>query len=390
MNLKTDLLIIGAGPFGLSIAAYAKYLDIDFRIVGKSMEFWKNNMPEGMYLRSGVDWHIDPCEIHTFIDFLNSREINQHTTNNPLPLKLYLDYTEWFRLSKGIEPMDSYVTKLDYKEGKLYPFIALLEDGTVIKSKGIVIATGFRYFRYLPEELSSLIPEEKYSHTCELVDFKRFESKDCVILGGRQSAFEWASLIRKEGANRIYIIHRHKTPEFTESDWSWVNPLINKMIEDPDYYLKLSQSDKKAINDRFWQEGRLKLEPWLTGTLYDDRIVIYPESNISSVAMDKNNRIRVQLDNHKELTADYFIFATGYKVDINRLPFLASGDVLRKIHTHNGYPKLGSGLQCSLPGLYFTSLPATQDYGAFFGFTVSCVASAKIICNSVKEYLDAR
>ena len=48
---ETDLLIIGAGPFGLAVAAQASHLGIYHVVVGKPMEFWRRNMPTGMYLR---------------------------------------------------------------------------------------------------------------------------------------------------------------------------------------------------------------------------------------------------------------------------------------------------------------------------------------------------
>jgi cation diffusion facilitator CzcD-associated flavoprotein CzcO len=46
------LLIIGAGPFGLVMSAYARRYDIDHIIIGKTMDFWQANMPKRMYLRS--------------------------------------------------------------------------------------------------------------------------------------------------------------------------------------------------------------------------------------------------------------------------------------------------------------------------------------------------
>ncbi|HMD86850.1 MAG TPA: hypothetical protein VKO18_19340 [Terriglobia bacterium] len=53
-----QLLIIGAGPHGLAVAGYAKHLGIDFAMSGKPMEFWRNQMPKGMLLRSGGTWHL--------------------------------------------------------------------------------------------------------------------------------------------------------------------------------------------------------------------------------------------------------------------------------------------------------------------------------------------
>jgi hypothetical protein len=50
METDTDLLIIGAGPFGLAVAAYAKHSRLEHPLVGTPMESWKENMPKGMYL----------------------------------------------------------------------------------------------------------------------------------------------------------------------------------------------------------------------------------------------------------------------------------------------------------------------------------------------------
>jgi FAD-dependent urate hydroxylase len=61
-NTATDLLIIGAGPFGLAIAADVQRRGLAGMVVGESMGFWKRHMPRGMFLRSGVDWHLDTAE----------------------------------------------------------------------------------------------------------------------------------------------------------------------------------------------------------------------------------------------------------------------------------------------------------------------------------------
>src|SRR5258706_13677324 len=69
----TQLLIIGAGPFGLSLAAYAAQHGIDYTLVGRPMEFWHKHMPRGMYLRSACDWHLDPDNRSTIERFLELR-----------------------------------------------------------------------------------------------------------------------------------------------------------------------------------------------------------------------------------------------------------------------------------------------------------------------------
>ena len=51
MNNTIDVAIIGAGPYGLSLAAYLAKAGIEFRIFGKTMESWKSKMPPGMLLK---------------------------------------------------------------------------------------------------------------------------------------------------------------------------------------------------------------------------------------------------------------------------------------------------------------------------------------------------
>src|SRR6185503_6267114 len=113
---ETDLLIIGAGPFGLAIAAQAAHLGIEHLIAGKPMEFWRRNMPPGMYLRSACDWHLDPLNIHTIEKFLESHGQTPQDVE-PLSLAFYLSYAEWFQSKKQITTLPSYIERLDNANG---------------------------------------------------------------------------------------------------------------------------------------------------------------------------------------------------------------------------------------------------------------------------------
>jgi cation diffusion facilitator CzcD-associated flavoprotein CzcO len=70
---QTALLVIGAGPYGIATAAYAKYLGVPATVVGKTLDFWKTNMPRGMFLRSGPDWQLDAREVVTFEAYVKMR-----------------------------------------------------------------------------------------------------------------------------------------------------------------------------------------------------------------------------------------------------------------------------------------------------------------------------
>src|SRR5215831_6422231 len=51
MKPGTDVAIIGAGPYGLSLAAHLRARNIKYRIFGEAMRFWRN-MPVGINLKS--------------------------------------------------------------------------------------------------------------------------------------------------------------------------------------------------------------------------------------------------------------------------------------------------------------------------------------------------
>ncbi len=377
METNTNLLIIGAGPFGLAMAAYASRLGLNYQIVGKPMEFWKANMPQGMYLRSACDWHLDPVEKDTIASFLKTQGLTAAQVE-PLSLEFYLRYAQWFQEQKRIEPVAVYLRRLDYS-AKTARFQATTEDGRIINAARVVIAVGFKYFKHLPPEIFEHIPPGRVAHTCDLVTFAGLRGKRCLILGGRQSAFEWAALLHEAGTAAVHVCHRHESPAFKAADWSWANTMVDLIATDPGWFRRLSAAEQEEVNYRLWAEGRLKVEPWLESRVRKETIKSWPRSQIAGCVKGPNGELEVKLDNGQTVIVDQVIAATGYKVDIARVPFLAEGNVLRKLTTRNGFPVLDEQFQTNIPGLFITSMAATQDFGPFWAFTISARASAKII-----------
>src|SRR5262249_19641992 len=136
---------------------------------------------------------------------------------------------------------------------------------------------------------------------------------------------------------------------------------------------------KDDISYRMWSEGRLKIEPWLESRLRSERVKVWPHTEIVSCVPNEGGKLEVMLTNEETITVDKLVLATGYKVDIARLPILAGGNLLEQIDTRNGFPVLDDHFETSVPGLFITSMPATQDFGPFFGFTNSVRTSARLI-----------
>jgi cation diffusion facilitator CzcD-associated flavoprotein CzcO len=343
------------------------------------MGFWKTRMPQGMYLRSGCDWSLDPLEVHTISAYLG--KLGQTCRDvQPLSRGFYLDYAEWFRREKGIQPREATVTSIDTDGGAL---VAHTAGGERIRGRHAVLAIGFGNFANVPGELAAMLPKEHVAHTSELVDFSSLEGRRVLIVGGRQSAFEWAALIREAGAAAVDLSYRHDTPSFAPSDWRWVDAIVDRLADDPGWYRRLSPDEKRALDRRFWSEGRLKLEPWLAPRIDHPNVTLHPRTRLTG-ADSRAAGIAVALDDGKVLTVDQVVLATGYKVDLARVPFLASG-LRARLQVRDGFPVLDEHFETSIPGLYVTSLAATRDFGSFLAFTVSVRAQAKVIARDLAE-----
>ena len=334
-----------------------------------------------MFLRSACDWHLDPLAVHTIEAFLRTQDKTPRDVE-PLSLEFYLSYVDWFQKQKDIQPLPVYIQKLEHND----QFVATTTDGDVVNAQCVVLAPGFRHFAHTPPDLKAKLPDGRYQHTCEFVDFSDASNKRYLIIGGRQSAFEWAALLLEARASAVHISHRHASPVFAVADWSWVNPLVDSIFENPNWFRRLSEPQKNAISLRMWAEGRLKVEPWLESRLKDDRIKVWPETEVTSCVEQEDGELVATLTNGETLHVDQIVLATGYKVDIAQLPLLAAGDLLEELETRNGFPVLDDHFETSIPGLFITSMPATQDFGPFFGFTISVRTSAKLICQRLASH----
>ena len=375
-----ELLIIGAGPYGLATAAYAQHQGLDFSLIGKPMDFWHRHMPQGMLLRSGIDWHLDPMEVHTLVAYVRQKKISKEHTH-PVPMQLFCDYAQWFQEQYDLKAQSSLVRELREKNSH---FEAVLENGENIRARNVLLALGFSSFVNVPQDLQNKLSTGYYSHTCDAVDFEFLKNQRCLIIGGRQSAYEWAALIHERGANEIHIVHRHPAPQFALSDWAWVSEMVRATAQIPGWFRRKPKAEQEAIRQRFWAEGRLKLEPWLGPRINKPSIHVWPNSSLAECA-GSNGSLRVKLDNGKNLEIDHIILATGYRVDISRVSFLSKESILANLKTVEGFPVLDESFQSSVPGLFFSGLPATKDFGPCFGFVVGCPVAGMMIVDRIKS-----
>ncbi|MGW3152587.1 NAD(P)-binding domain-containing protein [Streptomyces sp. NPDC001177] len=372
-TLSTNVLVVGAGPFGLSAAALARDYGIDAQVVGRPMGFWHEHMPDGMLLRSGVDWHLDAAGVHTLQAYLEEQGLTGDEVL-PVPVELFREYGEWFRRVKQVPVRPGLVQHIARRETG---FEAELADGGRVRAEVVVAAPGVCYFRQLPAWAAG-VPARRAAHSCDLVRFDDLAGRRVLIVGGRQSAYEWAALLAEHDAEHVDIVHRHPVPRFEPVSWAFFDDYIDSTLQVTGWWRRLAATEREAIVMRCWRAGRATLEPWLPARLDPAVVQVWPDTDVVRVGGGATgDTVHVTLSNSDTLTADQVVFATGYAPDLARVPYLAG--LLEQIATRNGFPVLDENFQTTVPGLYLTGFAAAQDFGPFLGFVKAAPAAAAIL-----------
>jgi thioredoxin reductase len=160
--------------------------------------------------------------------------------------------------------------------------------------------------------------------------------------------------------------------------WRFVDAHAQRDDRHPRLLAQPPPIEKQAIARRFWEVGRLTLEYWLVPRLENwDGLHRWAGTEVVEVRVDADESLEVALSNGERLTVDHVVFASGYRCDLTRVPYLSTSPA--RIEQADGFPVLDESFATSVPGLYITGFSATQDFGPFFGFVKGCPAAATLI-----------
>src|SRR5947208_2835583 len=211
---NTNTAVVGAGPYGLSIAAHLRQRGIPFRIFGRPMDSWLAHMPKGMMLKSdGFASDIyDPDSEFTLKHFCAEQGIDYSDTGIPVRLDTFGAYGLAFRERMVPELEERLVMSLDRVPGG---FRLRLDDGEAVTVRRVVLAVGITNFGYVPAELGHL-SSEFLSHSFGHHELEPFRGRRVVVIGGGASALDLAGLLCDAEAE-VQLLARQPSLKFHRS-----------------------------------------------------------------------------------------------------------------------------------------------------------------------------
>ncbi|HWC62414.1 MAG TPA: NAD(P)-binding domain-containing protein [Rhizomicrobium sp.] len=393
-----DVAIVGAGPYGLSIAAHFSGLGLNFQIFGKPMEVWRGHMPEDMLLKSdGFASSLSaPQGSHTLKDFCEARGIPYHDTDIPVALSVFTDYAMDFQ-RRFVPGLDRRMVASIVPDGDA--FVLRLEDGEEIAAKKVILAAGITHFAHMPEPLTGF-DKALVSHSSDHRQFARFRNREVTVVGAGSSAVDVAAHLIESGAN-VNLVTRSPSIVFSSEPrddhrrgaWhklrypsSGLGPGLKSRLycDWPHLFRYLPPSLRLNI-------VRRHLGPF---SIWYMRSKVMGKANvIQGVELDrlavKGNRVALTLSADgrpvRQVESDHVIAATGYKVELSRLHFL-DGAIRRRVRTATTMPVLSPFFESSHKGLYFVGFAAAGSFGPLMRF----MFGAEFVSHRIAQHFGAQ
>jgi lysine/ornithine N-monooxygenase len=384
MASDTNVVIVGAGPYGLSLAASLRANGVEHRIFGEPMKAWLTQMPEGMLLKS-EGFASNLCAPGRAYSLREYCEENGHAYEHlglPVELDVFSSY--------GLAFQRRYVPELDCRPVTriaMLPagFSVEVAGGEAMRARAVVIAVGLTCSEHTPAELFG-VPIELVSHSSAHRNLERFRGREVIVIGGGASAIDLAVLLHEGGASARLVSRReavevHDKMRLPRPLWhrakrplSTIGPGWRSL-----FYASLPQMFHLLPRDLRTSIAGSYLGP-AGGWFMKERLSHVPHIHGCRIldATSRKGGIEVHIHRNgktERLAADHVIAATGFKTDVRRMSLL-SAPLQSRLDTAHHAPALSPHFESRVPGLYFVGPASANSFGPVMRFVAGAQFTA--------------
>ncbi len=381
-----DVAIIGAGPYGLALAAHLRARNVEHRIFGPPMQAWRSMSP-GMHLKSlGFATNVQtPDEYLTLPQFCRARGEEDF---EPIPISTFAAYGLVVQ-RHAVPYLEDVLVDHVGPQGRYFRLD--LSTGERLLARRVVIAIGLTYFERVPPPFDGL-PPELWCHTAQRGDFSGLEGRDVTVIGAGQSALQAAALLHEHDAE-VRIVARDQVHWGSRGRPDNERPLLERV--------RVPMTVLGGGRDN-WV---LQHAPWLMHYVPDDRrlrflhthlgpggawwlrervegvIPIEPATKVVA-AVPEGSKVRLTLvengDGPRDVVTEYVVVGTGYAVDVDRIGFMSPA-LSRRVRRLERAPALTRRFESSVPGLYFIGPTSAASFGPLFRFVAGAAYAVPVL-----------
>ncbi len=349
---ETPILIVGAGPYGLSLANYLSDRGLEFRIIGKPMELWREHTFSDASLRSDMATSeiAHPHERYTIKRYRKSVQGVDEGPSERVSVKEYRSYLNWMLDDLPYKITPHYLKNLTKPNGS---FQAELDTGEILKAQQVVIATGVAHHLNIPAEFCE---GTNVIHSYDVPRIEALEGLRVLVVGAGQSAAEAMEVCQHNG-NQVEWYYR----------------------TEPRYYSEPLDLPKWIFDLVVKSAGLFRhLPPKLIKTMFSifSATTMTPD-NKSKLAGITQHSVKPPLENY-----DHIITATGYRYSLKHMDFLDQG-LRNSLEMTADMPRIDKNFMSSLADLYFIG-PSTE---VFFGPPMKFMIGSQYVAPRLSKIL---
>ncbi len=370
------MAVVGAGPYGLAVAAAATAAGHSAVVFGPPLETWRH-MPSDMELRAA--WRemslTEAGAPGSLEEWCAAAGVTPH---EPMSVTEFIAYATWFANRYVTEHVDATVTSVERREdGDL----SVRAAGTDWRVSEVIVAPGIGPFPHTPQAFEGVMDDHRIGFAAAFEGGEHARLRIAVI-GAGQSAVEAAAAAVRSGAKTTLLArstvhwfadHEPSRPrgplqrrvfELAYPAVGYGPPPLNRLVLHPDLFARLPVSLRKRLTGRLLRPGA---SPWLREGVVG-KATIEEGVQVAAVACGEG-AVELTLSDGRRLEFDRVLLGTGYRFRLDRLDFL-SAELRGRIRVADGWPVLDHAFRTTEPRIRLVGYPAEGRFGPLARFVL--------------------